>query len=189
MLAVQRWSWAWWALSLACFAATALLAWPARVLQESGGAASAGSAVHEAHAFRWRDFLAGLAGYAMFGIGYIGYMTFVVALLREQGVDGARITLFYALLGVAVVASSRIWAGLLDRYRGGEPLAVLNALLGVATLLPGQDELRHLAVGLVYGEADRVNRESLRRCLDEAIAQCLGSNGSTTTVEQLPTAA
>ena len=59
----------------------------------------------------------------------------------------------------------------------------------LAALLPGQDELRHLAVGLVYGEADRVNRESLRLCLDEAIVQCLGSNGSTTTVEQLPTAA
>ena len=34
------------------------------------------------------------------------------------------------------MASSRLWAGLLDRYRGGQPQALLNALLGVATLLP-----------------------------------------------------
>ena len=89
----------------------------------------------------------------MFGIGYIGYMTFVVALLREQGVDAARITLFYSLLGIAVIASSRIWAGLLDRYRGGEPLAMLNALLGVATLLPALTSAWPLvlASGLLFG--------------------------------------
>ena len=38
VLAVQRWPWAWWALSLACFVATALLAWPARALQDGGSA-------------------------------------------------------------------------------------------------------------------------------------------------------
>jgi MFS family permease len=27
------WAWAWWALAAACFAATAVLTWPARVLQ------------------------------------------------------------------------------------------------------------------------------------------------------------
>ena len=29
------------------------------------------------------------------------------------------IAVFYTLLGLAVVASSRIWAGLLDRHRDG----------------------------------------------------------------------
>lgn len=59
----------------------------------------------------------------------------------------------------------------------------------IAALLPGQDELHPLALGIVYGEADRVNRDSLLRCLDEAIAQCLGGTATPTTVEQLPTAA
>jgi predicted MFS family arabinose efflux permease len=63
-------------------------------------------------------------------------MTFVIALLREQGASPGQVTTFYALLGVACVASSRLWAGLLDRFRGGGPQAVLNALLGAATLLP-----------------------------------------------------
>jgi MFS family permease len=35
-----------------------------------------------------------------------------------------------------VVASARIWAGLLDRYREGQALALLNGLLGLATLIP-----------------------------------------------------
>lgn len=84
----------------------------------------------------WRRLGYSLAGYACFGLGYIGYMTFVVALLREQGVGGDDITVFYASLGMAVVASARLWASLLDKAQGGGALAVLNALLGVAVVLP-----------------------------------------------------
>jgi predicted MFS family arabinose efflux permease len=75
-------------------------------------------------------------GYGLFGVGYIGYMTFVVAVLREQGASAANVTFFYAALGLAVVASSRIWAGLLNHFKGGQALAILNALLSVATVIP-----------------------------------------------------
>ena len=147
----HAWTWAWWALALACGAATALLVWPVRVLRRmdvvaaaaapsasapASAAVVAGVAGVAARVFKVRDFAPALAGYAMFGVGYIGYMTFVVALLRAQGVGGGAVTVFYALLGLAVVASSRLWAGLLDRYRGGQALAILNALLGLATLAP-----------------------------------------------------
>ena len=77
-----------------------------------------------------------LAGYGMFGVGYIGYMTFVIALLREQSASTSAITVFYALLGLAVMASSRIWAGLLDKYKGGQAIALLNLLLGCAIIIP-----------------------------------------------------
>ena len=89
----------------------------------------------------------------MFGVGYIGYMTFVVALLREQGASGTAVTVFYALLGVAVLASSRIWAGLLDRHHGGGALARLCALLALATVLPALTSVWPvvLASGLVFG--------------------------------------
>ncbi|CAA9443574.1 MAG: Uncharacterized MFS-type transporter [uncultured Ramlibacter sp.] len=147
------WAWAWWALALACFAATAMLAWPARVLGSAGAGAASNAGAGGERRFAWRDFLPGLAGYAMFGVGYIGYMTFVIALLREQGVGPARITLFYALLGVAVLASSRIWAGLLDRYRGGQALAILNGLVGLATVVPALTSAWPLvlASGLLFG--------------------------------------
>jgi predicted MFS family arabinose efflux permease len=88
-----------------------------------------------------------------FGMGYIGYMTFVIALLREQGASTGFVTLFYALLGIACLASSRLWAGLLDRYRGGQPQALLNGLLGVATLLPVLSPSAPLALasGVLFG--------------------------------------
>jgi hypothetical protein len=55
----------------------------------------------------------------------------------------------------------------------------------VAALLPGQDESHPLAIGIVYGEEDRVSRESLLRCLDDAIEGL----ASLSKVEKLPTAA
>ena len=130
----HSWVWAWWALAIVCMMATFLLLWPARVLQRLAPPVAIGAI--STSLFRWQWFAFALAGYGMFGVGYIGYMTFVIALLREQGAGVTAITVFYALLGLAVVASSRIWAGLLDRYKGGQVLALLNALLGLATILP-----------------------------------------------------
>ncbi len=151
------WAWAWWGLALLCLAGSAVLVWPARVLRDNTapGAAPTAAARQVTHAapLPWRAMWPALAGYTLFGVGYIGYMTFVIALLREQGVGGGAITLFYALLGLAVVASARIWAGLLTRARGGGALAFLNALLGVATLLPALTGAWPvvLASGLLFG--------------------------------------
>ncbi len=156
----HAWTWAWWALALLCALATALLAWPARLLSasEAGAPAQPASGGHAAgklaqRVFRPRDFAFALAGYTGFGVGYIGYMTFVIALLREQGSSPGAVTLFYSLLGVAVIASSRIWAGLLDRHKNGQALARLNALLGVAAILPALTTAWPLVIasGLLFG--------------------------------------
>ena len=146
------WRWAWWLLGGLCVVFSAVLVWPARVMQawESAAPAAAGQ---DGAVFRWRRFGFGLAGYTLFGMGYIGYMTFVVALLRSQGRSAVEVTFFYALLGVAVMASSRIWAGLLSRYRDGRPLALLNGLLGLATVLPALTQSWALVLlsGLLFG--------------------------------------
>ena len=153
----HAWAWGWAALALLCGVATALLRWPAQQMDRLGAtgaaAASAAGATVPAPRLPLRRFGFALAGYGMFGVGYIGYMTFVVALLREQGQSAERITVFYALLGVAVMVSPRLWAGLLDRYRDGRPLALLNALLGVATLLPAVASAWPLVLlsGLLFG--------------------------------------
>ena len=150
----HAWAWAWWALAVLC----AVAAWlmylrrvdiAALVLSTSTTAATAttntasSNAVHtepiEAQspiAYRRRDFSYALLGYACFGAGYIGYMTFIIALLREQAASTGMVTVFYTLLGVAVMASSRLWAKLLDRYKGGQALALLDFMLGCAIIIP-----------------------------------------------------
>lgn len=135
------WAWAWWGLALACFTMTLVMfamrlpikRWAAELKPiDTNGSLHSDQAIQ----MHWPQWVFGLAGYGLFGVGYIGYMTFVVALLRDQGASTAEISWFYALLGLAVLASSRIWAGLLNRYRGGHPLSILNALLSAATLIP-----------------------------------------------------
>ena len=146
--AAHAWQGAWWALAAAALAATAAVAWATR----HDGRASAAHASSGA-AFRWRPFGFGLAGYFMFGLGYIGYMTFVITLLREQGLRDTQIVGFYTLLGVGVMASPWLWAGLLQRCRGGEALALLNGLLALATLLPvlSRHPLAVFASGALFG--------------------------------------
>ena len=160
---LHGWTWAWWALAAVCALATAVLVWPVRVLRDlASGAPAPAVASSQAAAptsaaapapIAWRTLAPALLGYGLFGVGYIGYMTFVVALLRDQGVGSLGVTVFYTLLGLAVVASSRIWAGLLDRSRGGQALALLNGLLGVATVLPALTSAWPvvLASGLLFG--------------------------------------
>ncbi|MFY8014721.1 MAG: YbfB/YjiJ family MFS transporter, partial [Limnohabitans sp.] len=138
----HTWAWAWWSLACVCALISVVLwtirshlnRWMPEVLTEEASALAQPSP-HNAQPV-WRVWAPGLLGYGLFGVGYIGYMTFVVAVLREQGASAANVTFFYAALGLAVVASSRIWAGLLNHFKGGQALAILNALLSVATVIP-----------------------------------------------------
>ncbi|ODS23818.1 MFS transporter [Candidatus Endobugula sertula] len=127
---LHAWQWPWRVMGVGCILVTVIIALPT---QQIGKALPSQDTKQQ---FALKDFIFSLSGYFMFGVGYIGYMTFVVALLHEQGMHTKLITWFYSLLGLAVVASSRIWAGMLDHFKGGESLAILNALLGVACILP-----------------------------------------------------
>ena len=150
------WSWAWWSLAGLCLALSLLMILIRRPLMHWAPESPPSMAsTHQAAAVTraLRQWFFALLGYGCFGVGYIGYMTFVVALLREQGAGPADITFFYALLGVAVVVSSRVWAGLLNHYRGGQALSILNALLSVATLIPAITAAWPLMMisGLIFG--------------------------------------
>ena len=159
--AAHPWVWAWWALAVGCAAATLVLMTQTSVMKalaagqssSSSPAAAAATSTTIHNPFRWRSFTFALLGYGCFGIGYIGYMTFVIALLREQAATTTMITVFYTLLGLAVMASSRIWAKLLDRYQGGQALALLNALLGCAIVIPALTRWQPalIASGLLFG--------------------------------------
>ena len=150
------WSWSWWFLAGLCALLSMLIAlirsplnrWASESLPSVAATRSAQPAGKA-----WRPWLFALLGYGCFGVGYIGYMTFVVALLREQGAMPSDITLFYAFLGIAVVVSSWVWAGLLNRYRGGQALSILSALLSVATVIPALTAAWPMMMlsGLIFG--------------------------------------
>ena len=126
----HAWQAAWFGLGALALAAAGIAALATGSIRTEPGAQSV------AAPFERRSIGAGLFAYFLFGLGYIGYMTFIVTLLREQGLGPEVIVAFYVVLGCAVVASSWLWAPLLQRSRGGGALALFNALLAVATLLP-----------------------------------------------------
>ena len=143
----HAWQAAWVGLGVLSLAAAGVAAMATRSLRAAPGAHAV------AAAFERRSIGAGLAAYFLFGLGYIGYMTFVVTLLREEGLGASAIVAFYALLGCAVVASSWLWAPVLQRFRGGGALALLNGLLALATLLPvlSVHPVVVFASGLLFG--------------------------------------
>lgn len=144
---VHGWQPAWMWLGLLCGIATVPMAWAARHVDGIPAVAGSGAPV------QIRRLRLALAAYFMFGVGYIGYMTFIIALLRQQQFGSTGITAFYVLLGMACMASSRLWAPLLDRFRGGESLSLLSALLGSATLMAALSESTPVlyASGLIFG--------------------------------------
>lgn len=124
------WRSAWIVLGVGAALCTATVARAARGLDSKPAAQAAAIRIH------WISLAPAMIAYLLFGLGYIGYMTFIVTLLREQGVAPALVIAFYILLGLGVIASSWLWAGTIDRARGGEALALLNGLLALATALP-----------------------------------------------------
>ncbi|MBY4830280.1 YbfB/YjiJ family MFS transporter [Burkholderia dolosa] len=152
---VHGWQPAWFALALACALFSTVAVAAARRIERAHApqAAARDDAAAPASAASPARFAFALAGYGLFGVGYIGYMTFIVALLRGAGMSGTVVAAFYVVLGVATVVSARLWSTLLDRMRGGQALAVLNALLGVATLMPAVfvHPVAAFASGVLFG--------------------------------------
>jgi len=150
----HAWQGAWIGLAALAALALAIAAAATRRLAEAAAAAAATTATTGARPhFHWRAFAPALAAYLLFGLGYIGYMTFVISLLREERLAGAVVVAFFVMLGAAVVASSWLWARLLQRSRGGGALALLNALVAIATVLPvlSVAPLAVFASGLLFG--------------------------------------
>jgi MFS family permease len=156
----HAWRWAW--VGLGVLALLALLTTARWMAGERGDLLAAPKVsrpavnitlpTHHSH-FPWRDFWPSLVGYFCFGLGYIGYMTFVITLLREQQLSAHLVVVFFTLLGVGVMASSWLWAGLLQRHRNGRPMMQLNGLLALATVLPVLSvyPLAVLASGVLFG--------------------------------------
>ncbi len=77
-----------------------------------------------------------LASYSLFGLGYIAYMTFIIAYLRTRGGGAGEVSLFWGTLGVATLLSAFVWGPVLDRLQRGRALAATTATVGIGAALP-----------------------------------------------------
>ena len=100
-----------------------------------GPAAGAGAPIARAP-WRIRDFLPILSGYFLFGVGYIAYMTFIIAWMRDHGAGPGAVAATWGALGLATVASPRVWRHPLAAWRGGRATAATILTLTAGAVLP-----------------------------------------------------
>ncbi len=79
--------------------------------------------------------LATLVAYFCFGLGYIAYMTFLVAYVRSRGSSPGVVALAWSCLGVSMCASSFAWRGRLGKERSGLTMALMGAGGGLSALV------------------------------------------------------
>lgn len=125
------WPQAWLAMGAASLAMTVAAIAAARAIAEPAALASAGAPV-----WRPRDFAPALLAYTGFGLGYIGYMTFVIAWMREHGASTTDVILVWSLLGIATLVAPWLWKRPFAEWRGGPVIALVMTVLAAGAGLP-----------------------------------------------------
>jgi predicted MFS family arabinose efflux permease len=138
----------WWAMTLLAVAMTLPL-----LLASTDGSDSIADAAPAP--FTIRPILIYLAGYFLFGAGYIAYMTFMIAYVRDAGGGAAAQSAFWCLIGLSAFVTPWVWRRVLSFDRGGISTAIIlgaNAL-GAALPLLGHSMALLVVSALVFGVA------------------------------------
>jgi MFS family permease len=75
-----------------------------------------------------------ILGYGLFGAGYVGWMTFIIALLRDQGASGGQTAAFWIVLGLTSTISTLLWGRVLAQLPGGRGPALIFFITMLGTL-------------------------------------------------------
>ncbi len=127
----QHWSWAagWVVLGVA---ALVLSIAPSRLALRIGGQTSTLSA----DKLRWRDYSPIMVAYFLFGVGYIVYVTFVIAWLKEMRMGFDVSVVVWLVLGMASMASGYVWRKAMSRWWPVHTFAAVTVCTAVGTVLP-----------------------------------------------------
>jgi predicted MFS family arabinose efflux permease len=138
----------WWALTLLSVAMTI----PLLLAPIGGGKGIADTAPAP---FAIRPILIYLAGYFLFGAGYIAYMTFMIAYVRDAGGGAAAQSAFWSLIGVSAFVTPWAWRRVLTLDRGGVSTAIILVALAIGAALPlfGHSTLLLALSAVVFGVA------------------------------------
>lgn len=77
-----------------------------------------------------------ILGYFGFGLGYIVYVTFLVAWMKRGFDTATLISAVWITMGLGIMLSPFIWRPLLARFRSGIPLAAILITMAAGGLLP-----------------------------------------------------
>ena len=105
--------------------------------------------------FSVRPVLIYLGAYFLFGAGYIAYMTFMIAYVRDGGGGATAQATFWSLIGVSAFATPWVWRRVLALDRGGLATTVILGTNAIGAALPifGHSPLLLAISALVFGIA------------------------------------
>ncbi len=83
----------------------------------------------------WR-MLAILINYTLFGLGYVIYITFLIAWMRDWGASAELVALTWGVMGVAVSLSAFLWRYVLALSQAGGAAALTTLMTGIGAILP-----------------------------------------------------
>ena len=86
--------------------------------------------------FAIRPVLIYLIGYFLFGAGYIAYMTFMIAYVRDAGGGAAAQSAFWCLIGLSAFVTPWVWRRVLARTSGGRSTAIILGVNAIGAALP-----------------------------------------------------
>jgi MFS family permease len=72
----------------------------------------------------------------LFGAGYIAYMTFMIAYVRNQGGGAAAQSAFWCLIGLSAFASPWVWRRLIAKGQSGMTTAIILGVNALGAALP-----------------------------------------------------
>ncbi len=127
------WPEAWLLMALACVPITAAAWWAAP-------RADAGAREKTVREWPWRSCLPVLGAYGLFGMGYISYMTFMIAWLKDEGIAtlslAAATAVLWCVLGAATLVAPRLWRPVVEQRLDGRPMAWSIGCLAAGVALP-----------------------------------------------------
>jgi len=96
-----------------------------------------------------------LAGYFLFGAGYIAYMTFMIAYVRDLGGGALAQAAFWSLIGLSAFATPWVWRGTLALDRGGLATAIILIFNAFGAALPmlGHSTMWLALSAIIFGVA------------------------------------
>lgn len=127
------WPWAWLAIGGICIPLSVASIAALRHIAEP-------SSLSSSAAWPWQRCQAELLAYFLFGLGYIAYMTFIVAWLKQNDFAAIKLALatsvMWSLLGLTTLAGPVIWRRVFAATNDGRPMAYCMIVLALGAVLP-----------------------------------------------------
>ena len=81
-------------------------------------------------------FQGALASYFLFGLGYIAYMTFVIAWMVSRGASAVSVALTWGTLGVATMLAPIVWRVPRSQWSAAKMLAAMGVVISIGAAIP-----------------------------------------------------